>query len=120
MSSARRGPRRAHRQRTSVLTHLAAGLDERAAAVSIDTDYISALMTLHAQPPRSHLLPTAEAGAQPLVILPALNRFAPPRPPASKSLPSGIRRARATSHSSSPLGVLALPRHSPARPTRRR
>ena len=95
MSSARRGPRRAHRQRTSVLTHLAAGLDERAATVSIDTDYISALMTLHAQPPRSHLLPTAEAGAQPLVILPALNRFAPPRPPASKSLPSGIRRARA-------------------------
>ena len=83
---------RAHRQRTSVLTPLAAGLDERAAAVSIATAYISALMTLHAQPPRSHLLPTAEAGAQPLAILPALNRFASPRPPASKSLPSGIRR----------------------------
>ena len=52
---------------------------------------------VRAQPPRSqpHLLPTAEAGAQPLAILPALNRFAPPRPPASKSLPSGIRRAQA-------------------------
>ena len=67
----------------------------QAETVSIDTAYIPTLMMLYPQPPRSHLLPTAEAGAQPLVILPALNRFAPPRPPASKSLPSGIRRARA-------------------------
>ena len=64
----------------------------QAETVSIDTAYIPTLMMFYPQPPRSHLLPTAEAGAQPLAILPALNRFAPPRPPAPKSLPSGIRR----------------------------
>ena len=116
MSSARRGPRRAHRQRTSVLTHLAAGLDERAAVVSIDTDYISALMTLHAQPPRSHLLPTAEAGAQPLVILPVLNRFAPPRPPASKSQRKKAALRRVDVPPSSIYSRLSSCAHSSPRP----